>query len=540
MKKPLELFNRKTGGLPPELLAAAPSGRVNARFPVTVLYEDGGLFRRSASGWGESFDLDGICVGLQETLPRGRAVWVRFQAPQSVAGLYSGMRCEFPALVTGSRAASGPKPGCELSLKWQAPLWELASRMAAWRWNKIGVLLAIALAATLWMRWLTLADFWYDPVFSAYSAAIALFFYSRFILAYIHRPPPYTGYEPTISIVISVRNEENGIEAGIASCFAADYPSHKREVIVVDDGSTDGTAKVLARLQRERPELKLFSQPPSGKRKGMAKGIREAVGEIVVVIDSDSILERMALRHIVCGFEDPELGAVSGYTAVNNAAKNMLTRMQDVRYLVSFELMKAPESVFGAVTCCPGCLSAYRRKYLLEYLDPWLKQTFWGVPSTFGDDRSLTNFILRKYRAIYNPLARSSTAVPETWGRYMRQQCRWKKSWLREAPIASRVLARKNPIAALSFYVSAICSIVSPCMIFRMFSWEMDGETDMVAGYLAGAALLGLSMGLFALWKRPSKHWYMTWYWLLTQLLIMSPQTYYALLTVRKSHWGTR
>ena len=51
---------------------------------------------------------------------------------------------------------------------------------------------------------------------------------------------------------------------------------------------------------------------------------------------------------------------------------------------------------------------------------------------------------------------------------------------------------------------------------------------------------LGCLMGLFACWRRPTKHWYVTFFWLITQVFIMGPQTYYALLTMRKNHWGTR
>jgi len=65
-------------------------------------------------------------------------------------------------------------------------------------------------------------------------------------------------------------------------------------------------------------------------------------------------------------------------------------------------------------------------------------------------------------------------------------------------------------------------------------------QASPVLGYLAGMVILGLLMALFALWKRPTKYWYVTWFWILTQIVIMGPQTYYALLTMRKNHWGTR
>ena len=73
--------------------------------------------------------------------------------------------------------------------------------------------------------------------------------------------------------------------------------------------------------------------------------------------------------------------------------------MQAVRYFVAFKVVKAAESVFSAVTCCSGCFSAYRREAILPHLDWWEHQTFLGRPSTFGDDRSLTNCVLRTGRS---------------------------------------------------------------------------------------------------------------------------------------------
>jgi hyaluronan synthase len=248
----------------------------------------------------------------------------------------------------------------------------------------------------------------------------------------------------------------------------------------------------------------------------------------------------MALKYIVCGFEDPTLGAVSGFTSVENADQNLLTRMQDVRYVMSYELMKSPEALFDVVTCCPGCLSAYRREYLLKVLDPWLNQMFLGAQATFGDDRSLTNFILRNYRVTYNPFARSTTFVPDTWERYLTQQCRWKKSWLRETLIAGRFMYKKHPVGAVSFYIAAMCSVMSPFIVARAFWLEFTNEHAMLSVYLAGLLLLGLAMGVFVLWRRPHKHWYLVWLLVALQVLVMGPQTYYALATMRKNHWGTR
>ena len=87
--------------------------------------------------------------------------------------------------------------------------------------------------------------------------------------------------------------------------------------------------------------------------------------------------------------------------------------MQAVRYFVAFKVVKAAESVFSAVTCCSGCFSAYRREAIMPHLDWWEHQTFLGAESTFGDDRSLTNCVLRDWKVRYEAKAVSHTIVPD-------------------------------------------------------------------------------------------------------------------------------
>ena len=96
-----------------------------------------------------------------------------------------------------------------------------------------------------------------------------------------------------------------------------------------------------------------------------------------------------------------------------NLHDTWLTKMQAVRYFVAFKVVKAAESLFSAVTCCSGCFSAYRREAVMPHLEWWENQTFLGVESTFGDDRSLTNCVLRDWKVRYESQAVSHTIVPD-------------------------------------------------------------------------------------------------------------------------------
>jgi hyaluronan synthase len=465
----------------------------------------------------------------------GVSVRVRLHVARSISHAYRGLPCELRGRVAAVRRL---KPGGafahEIIVRWDEPLAGMVAKVVSSYQRKIALLIVAALVSVVWLKWQSLDFFWYAPFFYVYSVTLLAYLVSRFFITWRHRSPALAGYTPTVSIVISVRNEELAIERTVDTCYRTDYPEAKREILVVDDGSSDATPRVLKELQKKHPGLKVRTLPPKGKRAAMAQGVLDATGEIIIFVDSDTFLFPAALRHIVCGFEDPTLGASAGYTEVENANENALTGLQEVRYYVSYRLLKSSESLFNCVTCCPGCLSAYRREYVLEVLDPWLHQKF------LGDDRSLTNFILRKYRVIYNDLAVASTLVPTTWGAYMRQQVRWKKSWLRETWIASRFMYKKHPIAALSFYAASLFSLLSPVMAARVLYMAYRGDQSVFLFYMLGLVLIGLLQSLFFLYKRPSPHWLLGMLWMASSLLLTGPQTYYAMLTMRKNHWGTR
>lgn len=164
------------------------------------------------------------------------------------------------------------------------------------------------------------------------------------------------------------------------------YPYDKLEVVAVNDGSTDNTLAEMMRAQGRHHSLVVVDfEDNKGKRHGMAAGAVLAKNDVLVFVDSDSFLLPGAIRKVVQGLVDPTVAAVSGHTDVENVAVNTLTKVQDVRYFVSYRVMKAAESLFGAVSCCPGCFSAYRKFLVLNVLDQWLNQRFLGRPATLVD-----------------------------------------------------------------------------------------------------------------------------------------------------------
>ena len=382
--------------------------------------------------------------------------------------------------------------------------------------------------------------------FGIYSIVILVYILSRFFLSYLHRAvPESSAYEPSVCFVVPAKNEEDNIYETILRFSEVEYPGDKIEVIAVNDGSTDGTLAEMRRAARDiqgsvaRVEV-VDWEVNRGKRHGMHEGVRRSQSEVIIFVDSDSFIEPSSVRHLVKYFTNKEVGAVSGHTDVYNEGTNLLTRMQALRYYVSFKVYKAAESAFGTVTCAPGCCSAYRKEYLDEFIDEWLNQTFLGKGCTFGDDRSLTNFILRKYHAAYSSEAKAYTVVPDSFKKYMKQQQRWKKSWIRETFIASSFIWKKNPFAAAFFYVYLFLAFAAPFIFLRAVLWNPVLHGILPIVYLFGLFLMLMLHGIYYRIHTGKPHWLfaVVGYWFFTVILMW--QLPWALFTVADTRWGTR
>jgi hyaluronan synthase len=379
-----------------------------------------------------------------------------------------------------------------------------------------------------------------------YGVLTGSFLLSRLVLAFYyddkHEKIYGSSRYPNISFVISCKDEENSISKTIDACLDSHYPA-QIECVAVDDGSTDGTLKQMENSGNKwKQSLKIISFGRNrGKREAMAEGVLASSGDVVIFVDSDSFLKKDAAKIIVEHFmEDPKIGAVSGNSLVENVAANTLTRMQSARYGASFDIFKTAESVLGAVTCCPGCFSAYKKSAILEVLERWRYQTFLGTRSTFGDDRSLTNFILRKWKVVYCRSAIATTIVPDRYKKFFIQQMRWKKSWIREGVNAGSFMWKKNPITSISFYTNLLIPIFSPLMAFRALIIQSLLLYQLPWLYLAGLLLMSILFGLYYFIISSNKYW---WYLLPFSLLytfVLIWQMPYAMARLRDTRWGTR
>ena len=234
------------------------------------------------------------------------------------------------------------------------------------------------------------------------------------------------------------------------------------------------------------------------------------------------------------------MGGVSGRTDVANTYTNALTKMQAVRYYIAFRIMKAAEAYFDAVTCLSGPLSCYRKQIVLDHMDAWLGQKFLGQRATFGDDRSMTNFILRHHRTGYQDTAVCSTIVPNRHGVFLKQQMRWKRSWLRESLIAGSFMWRKEPFMAATFYMGLIVPIAAPVVVVYNLLYVPLTHHVFPAAFLTGLLMMSLLMSAAQLFLRKSSTWLFGLFFCIYYEAVLLWQMPVAWVTFWKSTWGTR
>src|SRR5919198_1324731 len=281
------------------------------------------------------------------------------------------------------------------------------------------------------------ARFWEEFTFG-YLVLLLVYTWYLFGLLFWHdvRPRRYPAYAgEKIAVLIPCFNESPElVEESIRTVVAADG---RKQVIVIDDGSTNGVQDRLLQLAAETGITVAFFRENKGKREALHYAVTRLLDEdvqFVVTIDSDTVLEPDALIRVVEPLKSPRIGASTGNVLLLNEEQNLLTRMIGTYYWVGLNIYKQAQSVIRSVVCCSGCLAAYRAPLLRRVIDEFASQRFLGERCTHSEDRHLTNLVLREgYGVVYVEDAVSWTETPATLRGFLRQQRRWKRGYVRES-----------------------------------------------------------------------------------------------------------
>jgi cellulose synthase/poly-beta-1,6-N-acetylglucosamine synthase-like glycosyltransferase len=430
-------------------------------------------------------------------------------------------------------------------------------------------MVAICVSPITLLLGLRMAHFLNDPLFGLYGVVVLLTTAVVMFIAFsFYRDPAFDpqppGLLPFVSCLVAVKDDAEVVVSCIRSMLASDYP--RFEVIVVDDGSTDGSTEKLRRLSREMGFRLIENEVCEGKKRALVRGVADAKGEIILFTDSDCVLHPQAMAQTVKAFcAHPDIGAASGYARALNADATLFTRIQDTWYDGQFQVWKATESVFGSVTCVSGPLAAFRREAVWNYFPAWAEDRFLGTEFRFATDRQLTGYVLgqqsmgkklkrkhaespfvteidypeRKWKVVFVRSARVWTNVPETLPKMFRQQARWKKSFIRNTCFTGTFFWRRGPIPSLLFYSHIMFVLATPLMALRHLLWlPIHGQFFLSGLYLCGVCVKG---GIWAIAYRAQNprdgRWIYRPLMSLMAALFFSCLLLYSIVTMRRQAW---
>lgn len=302
-----------------------------------------------------------------------------------------------------------------------------------------------------------------------------------------------------VSVILPAYNESLGIEAAVRSVVASEHPVH---VVVVDDGSTDGTADLVQGLALDA--VTVVRQPNAGKPAALNAGLRACGDGIVVMIDGDTVIEPTTVDRLAARFDDPAVGAVSGNAKVANR-RGILGRWQHIEYVVGFNLDRRLFDLAECMPTVPGAVGAFRR----EALD-----AVGGVPDeTLAEDTDLTMALCRAgWRVVYEPSARAWTEAPQTLGALWRQRYRWcygtlQAMWKHRGAVVQRgqsgKLGRRGLLYLLVF--QTLLPMLAPAVdVFTVYGVAFLDPRPVLGAWLGFLALqLGMAVYAFVIDREP-------------------------------------
>jgi cellulose synthase/poly-beta-1,6-N-acetylglucosamine synthase-like glycosyltransferase/peptidoglycan/xylan/chitin deacetylase (PgdA/CDA1 family)/spore germination protein YaaH len=218
-----------------------------------------------------------------------------------------------------------------------------------------------------------------------------------------------------VTVMIPAFNEERVIVRAVHGVLAS--TEVRIEVIVIDDGSSDGTSRVVTEAFANDPRVRLLTLQNGGKARALNRGLEEAKGEIVIALDADTQFEPVTIARLARWFDDPDLGAVAGNAKVGNRV-NLVTRWQALEYITAQNLERRALHRLNAMTVVPGAVGAWRLAAIRQV---------GGYPDdTLAEDQDLTIAIQRAGWVVkYDQFAVAWTEAPETLRALAKQRFRW-------------------------------------------------------------------------------------------------------------------
>ncbi len=416
----------------------------------------------------------------------------------------------------------------------------------------------IAVVVSIGLGLILLANRHWEQFGLSYSWLVPMNFISflylvgLLIMAYSNKPFNYRKTNKlNVSVVIPLFNED-------PKAFLLVLESLARQTLqpsmihIVDDGSdTKDCQKVFRKWHKDNIHIKAkytYNKVNMGKREVQAIAFRaDKKADIFATIDSDTILDKRAIKNGVRPFGEPKVMSVAGLLVGLNDTQNLLTRMVDLGFVSSFVNGRAAWSRLRSVAVNCGGLAFYRASIVNKHLDEYLSQTVFGQKATTGDDRMLTNLALLEGWTVFQETSIGYTVLPENFSHLVRQRIRWWRSffwggvWLIRRFSPTRIVWWLVTWQFISFifYTIVLLTIITSSTKYGIIPWGFILYLTIGLSYLRSARYLLLDIP-----KRKNKNKFIAFALspISTALhfFLCSVLQYVGLFTIFNTGWGTR
>jgi hyaluronan synthase len=472
------------------------------------------------------------------------------------------------------------------------------------RWFVRALLLSAVLTILFAKVYLTL--YVIDMGVGIYSILTSFVLFNILFISYFRYKDPYLkvldkkipeNKMPLVSIVVPVKNEEADISTCVQSCIDQTY--RNKEIIVIDDGSTDNTGIILDNIKNENPSTNLrivHIKESVGKKKAIEAASKIARGEIYAFMDSDCDMAPDATEKAVQLFYwDRQLGAVTGHGRVKNRhvggfTDHFLEKLQDVYADGACRAQKGMESVYSSVTCCAGSLSFYRRDAIQDFIPQWARDRFLGMEFKFATDRRMTAHVLSTsppsisynsknqqetavpilsgegyasksmlsnnsentestsgekqkvnglWKVLYSQNIRVNIGVPPTFDTLIKQQVRWRKSFIRSLFAAGGIFWKRPFYVAMLYYLQTSMKFIRPYIVAStVIFMPLMGDYITPIVWFAGVVFTGMIYAVdFRLRNPGDKNWMYRPFFTLLSTYVYTWLLIYAAITIKKTGW---
>ncbi|MFE2231987.1 bifunctional polysaccharide deacetylase/glycosyltransferase family 2 protein [Streptomyces sp. JL2001] len=351
------------------------------------------------------------------------------------------------------------------------------------------------------------------PVLVGLLALVGFLNFGRFALMLVLAPlharrsrrrdawgPPVT---ERVTVLVPAYNERECIANTLHSLAASDYPI---EVIVIDDGSSDGTADIVEDMNL--PFVRLIRKVNGGKSSALNVGIAAASHDIIVMMDGDTVFEPSTVRELVQPFGDPAIGAVAGNAKVGNR-ESLIGAWQHIEYVLGHNLDRRMYDMLNVIPTIPGAVGAFRREAL---------QRVGGMSDdTLAEDTDITIAVLGDgWRIVYAERARAWTEAPASLQQLWSQRYRWsygsmQAMWKHRGAVTSRGPAGRFGRIGLPLVVlfGVVAPLLAPLVDLFLLYGVFFGDAPITLTSWGGFILLQGALSWYAFRLDGEKPWHL-------------------------------